>query len=516
MHLTHPTPLRLRAAAAALACLVLAGCTRPAVLQPSSEQESPASSQDGAGESLPARFAIAVSEGSYNPYLDTNTLTEQVAGLLFEKLAVISPRMQLEMRLADSITSSGLTVTIQLRQGCTFADGMPITTQDVAASLLAAKASTFYSGRLANMADAQAVGSDTVVLTLVQPDSLFGYLLDLPILKAAETASQRPTPSGRYTYGRQDVTLVRNDRAPFPQEGPDTIWLTAVSDYAELVSQLAMGQISFYLAEESASSAVATSENYFRTNTLLFLGVNGSSDNPLCATSQGRASLSAALSRTELSGRFASASPATGAINSLYSCVQGKQVISAEAETEDLPQAMAALGYTWDEASSLYRDQQGQPASVSILVCGSSADRVYAARLLQQQWAEAGIQATVTQADDFGAYLQMVQDRQFELYIGEMKLYNNIDLSPFWSGSARYGLSVTQQLLDAYTQMRADSSAAPAFEEVFAQQMPYIPLLWRGGVTVSNRRTSGVLSSVSDIYYSLAGLSVTGGSQDAE
>ena len=93
MHLTHPTPLRLRAAAAALACLVLAGCTRPAVLQPSSEQESPASSQDGAGESLPARFAIAVSEGSYNPYLDTNTLTEQVAGLLFEKLAVISPRM---------------------------------------------------------------------------------------------------------------------------------------------------------------------------------------------------------------------------------------------------------------------------------------------------------------------------------------------------------------------------------------------------------------------------------------
>ena len=55
----------------------------------------------------------------------------------------------------------------------------------VAASLLAAKASTFYSGRLANMADTQAVGSDTVVLTLVQPDSLFGYLLDLPILKAA-------------------------------------------------------------------------------------------------------------------------------------------------------------------------------------------------------------------------------------------------------------------------------------------------------------------------------------------
>ena len=103
----------------------------------------------------------------------------------------------------------------------------------------------------------------------------------------------------------------------------------------------------------------------------------------------------------------------------------------------------------------------------------------------------------------------MIQDRQFELYIGEMKLYNNIDLSPFWSGSARYGLAVTQQLLDAYNLMRAASSAAGAFEALFAEQMPYIPLLWRGGVTVSNRRTSGVVSSVSDLYYSLASLSLT-------
>ena len=79
-----------RAAAAALAGLLLAGCTRPAVLQPSSSSPSsqPAASDSpaagtGSGTSQPARFAIAVSEGSYNPYLNANTLTEQVAGLLF-------------------------------------------------------------------------------------------------------------------------------------------------------------------------------------------------------------------------------------------------------------------------------------------------------------------------------------------------------------------------------------------------------------------------------------------------
>ena len=505
MHLFPMSRAARRAVAAALACLLLAGCRRPAVLQPSSQQDA-SSAASQAGEAQPARFAIAVSEGSYNPYLAANTLTEQVAGLLFEKLALLSPRMELELRLARSITAEGTAVTIRLREGCTFADGSPITAGDVAASLLAAKASAFYAQRLANMTDVQAVGADTVVLTLEKPDSLFAYLLDLPILKAAEVADPQPTPSGRYTYGEKADRLVRNALAPFPQEGPDTIWLTPVSDYAELVSQLAMGQISFYLAEESASSAVATSERYFRTNTLLFLGVNAGADSPLCATGQGRAALSAAISRSGLAGRYASASPATGAINDLYACVRGKQVIGREADADALAQAMTALGYRWDEAAGLWQDERGQAASVDLLACGSSADRVYAARLLQQQWAEAGIQVTLTLADDFGAYLQMVQDRQFELYIGEMKLYNNNDLSPFWSGSARYGLAVSETLLAAYDALRADSAAAPAFERAFAQEMPYIPLLWRGGVTVSNRRTSGVTSSVSDLYYSLEGL----------
>ena len=85
----------------------------------------------------------------------------------------------------------------------------------------------------------------------------------------------------------------------------------------------------------------------------------------------------------------------------------------------------------------------------------------------------------------------MVQDRQFELYIGEMKLYNNNDLSPFWTGSARYGLAVTQQLLDAYALMRADSAAAPDFERAFAGQMPYIPPVVAGrgdGVQPAHQR----------------------------
>jgi peptide/nickel transport system substrate-binding protein len=83
-----------------------------------------------------------------------------------------------------------------------------------------------------------------------------------------------------------------------------------------------------------------------------------------------------------------------------------------------------------------------------------------------------------------------------------------MDLSPFWSGNARYGLAPSETLLAAYHAFRADASQAGAFEQAFAAELPYIPLLWHGGITVSSRRVSGVETSVSNLYYSLAQLTV--------
>ena len=169
---------------------------------------------------------------------------------------------------------------------------------------------------------------------------------------------------------------------------------------------------------------------------------------------------------------------------------------------------MAALGYQWQDQTGRYETSEGEPAAVDLLVYAGSPEKVYAATLLQQEWEERGIQVTITQAESFELYLQQIQRQEFELYIGELKLYNNMDLSPFWTGSARYGLAPSQTLLDAYAQFRADAGTAGAFETAFAAELPYIPLLWRSAVTVSGRSVTGIVSSVSDLYYSLEEFSV--------
>ena len=111
--------------------------------------------------------------------------------------------------------------------------------------------------------------------------------------------------------------------------------------------------------------------------------------------------------------------------------------------------------------------------------------------------------------DDFEAYRQRIQDGEFDLYIAEVKLYNNMDITPFLArGSLSSGLAQSEAVTQSYMAFRANKSAAAAFEQTFAAEMPFVPLVWRTGTVVSSRGVSGVVSSVSNIFYSLQDLAV--------
>ncbi len=262
--------------AAALCCCALAftGCTAPT-------STGSGSAEPGATPraQLRARSHGAGAGGMSRPTASTpisppSTLVAQNAGLLFEKLVEIGPAMALSYRLASGVDCVENQVILHIRGGCTFADGAPITAEDAAASLRAAQASGLYGSRFAGVTGLE-VQDGAVVLTLAEPDSLFAYLCDIPVFKASETALASPTASGRYTYGAAGE-LVRNSRCAFPEAGPETIRLAEVGSYDEMVSGLAVGTLNLYAASETleSSASVASKQTYYRTNNLVFLGVN--------------------------------------------------------------------------------------------------------------------------------------------------------------------------------------------------------------------------------------------------
>ena len=508
-------PVLHRALALAVCALFAAGCAAS-----SAPDQAPASSgqttlQTPAGEGgSDGTLCVGYTESDgFNPYRVNSSLVAQNAGLVFEKLVEINPEMELEYRLAQSILCSGTQVILTPRGGCTFADGTPITAEDILASLQAAQASAMYGGRFANVTGMR-VQDGLVVLDLAVPDSLFAYLCDIPVMKAGETALAAPTASGRYTYGAGADLLVANPRAPFGAgEGPAEIRLWPVSGYDELVSSFAQGSVNLYdaISDSDATGSMTSQQSFYRTNELIYLGVNSTSDKPLLAAATGRTVLSRLTDRRALAQEsfYSRAYPATGIINSFYPCVRDAQAISADPQTEDLPSLLGALGYTLDTTAGHYTDAAGARLEVQLLVYTGSVYKRYAANLLREQWGEAGIYLQIVEQDNFDQYKEQVLSGQFELYIGEVKLYNNMDITPFLpGGSLSAGLAQNEELPAARDAFRLDAAAAGALEQAFADLMPLVPLVWQNGTVVCNRDVTGVSASVSGVFYSLANLSV--------
>lgn len=513
----HRGARRLLPALALLFCLSLPGCSGSPASSSAAVPEQPEPSPSPAAAAEPGVLTLGYlpAEG-FNPYLVNSQLVMQNAGLLFEKLVEITPDMELDYRLAQAVECVGNQVVVHLRGGCFFADGTPVRPEDALASLAAARASACYGGRFANIEKAE-LQNGALVITLARPDSLFAYLCDIPVLKESEVSLARPTASGRYTYGAE-AELVRNTRAAFPEEGPECIRLAQVSGYDAMVSGLAVGALNLYAAADGvdAVSSIASQQSFYRTNNLVYLGVNALREEPgagaaLLSTGRGRALLSRLVDRRVLAEKcfYGRAYPATGAINGFYTCVKGSQLILAEQDAAGAEEEFLALGYTRDPVSGYYQDAEGNPLRLSLLVYSGSTYRRYAASQLAEQLAAQGVYLEINDPDDFGAYLEQVQAGQFDLYIGEVKLYNNMDISPFLEGgAASVGIQPSETLTASYEAFCANLSAAGAFEEQFAAEMPWIPLLWRSGTVVSSRSVSGLSASISNLFYSLEGLVV--------
>ncbi len=497
---------------AALICFsaVLVGCSADSSsLEPSAPSSSETSSQTNSETTVQTdtlKVGYSKLEG-FNPYVVNDGLVLQASGLVSEKLVEITPEMGVEYRIASSITSNGLSAVIELREDAVFADGTPVTAQDVLASLNAARRSVTYGAGLAHITDAQ-IQENQIAVTLSRPDSLFERMCDIPVLKQEDISSPQPTSSGRYMYST-DNTLVKNPASLFAEENsPATIQLVDIANFDALVSGLSVGSIDLYAStkESITTSAYTSRSTGFNMNHLVFLGVNSSSSGFLGQAGV-RNAISTALDREILCERayYGAALPARGAIHPLYSCVTGKQTLPTLSDLSKSEQQMEALGYKRSAADGYYRDAAGQRPQVRLLVYSDSALKRSAATLIKEQLNDAGFVVILEETEDFvGVYSDKIAKGDFDLYIGELKLYNNMDMSPFFEkGAASFGIAQSPELFAAYNAFAANSNEAEAFETIFSQQLPWIPLCWRSGTLVVNKQITGIIPSCSNIFYSM-------------
>lgn len=115
-----------------------------------------------------------------NPlYAKTNDPDADIAALVFSGLFRRTETNELEPDLAEKYewSQDGKTLTITLREGLTFHDGMPVTSEDVLFTLRAAKNPAWRSTYISPLRDATFDRTDekTIIISLKEPDI---YILD--------------------------------------------------------------------------------------------------------------------------------------------------------------------------------------------------------------------------------------------------------------------------------------------------------------------------------------------------
>jgi len=224
---------------------------------------APAMAQDGSNMLIMAR---AVDSTGLDPHTQTAFASLRMLELVYETLVRTDENLVLEPALAESwaFSEDGMQLTFNLRQGVTFHDGSPFTSEDVIVSIeriLDEETGSATRSNLLSIESMDAPDDYTVVMNLTLPD--------VPLVAALSSINTAILPSELITEGDPAATV--NGTGPFmleswqPEErtilmafadywgdGPyvDGIEIRIVPDESTIMAALRAGEIDFAMLND--------------------------------------------------------------------------------------------------------------------------------------------------------------------------------------------------------------------------------------------------------------------------
>lgn len=435
----------------------------------------------------------------FNPLLPASSQNEALWPLIYDCLCEPGTNYSPVMRLAASVTSSGTTATVNLKSGLVFTDGSSLTGQDVVYSLNFVKThvGSPYNAALSNITSITAQGL-TVTLTLKSPDPLIANMLNVPIIKKNSDIQGDAIGSGRYSYTKNGVNATLSINTKWYNGKSSTlsqISLVNIPDSNSIMSSLAIGEINYVYSDSGggpAPTAVNTETASVNLNRLLYIGIN--TTKPHLNNAHFRRALSLSIDRKQLVSQTYSnrAAPSALPFNPSLSILppQSEKVITADYDT-----ATSEMTIAGGAGSS-------SAAPLVLLVNQDDAVRVAAAKYIASCFGKAGVNVTVSSVP-FSQYQSMISQGNFDMYIGETELANDMDISPLLApgGACAFDVPANSKTYAAFESWRAGSSKISAVASAFNSEMPFIPLCYRMGTTSYTSGLSGVMATSGDIFF---------------
>jgi peptide/nickel transport system substrate-binding protein len=457
---------------------------------------------------------------NFNPY--SPGVISGTQGLIYETLLYVN-RLDGSVKpwLASSyeLASDAQSITFHMRQGVTWSDGQPLTSDDVVftLNLILKNPSIDLTGIGAAVKDVSAPDANTVKVTLSKPFNPIVWILGGQIFilprhtwsgvkgDPSQYADPNPVGTGPYivkSFTPQLVDLVKNPK--FWQPGKpqvDEVKIPAYSSNDSAQLSLQKGQIDwtnlFIPALDRTYVALDKQHNHYwfpsSDDVMLYLNLTKAPFNDL----QVRKAISLALNRETISklgeSGYEPPANATGLVGESIQSYIDPQFASLQL-TQNTTQADQTLESDgWTKGADGFYAKNGKQLAFNIIVVSGYTDYVADCQVMVKDLQAAGINATVNAMSN-DAFTSALQNGQYDAGI----LWTNPGPTPYYiydgllrsTNSAPIGQSApsnyerwmdpaTDKLLDQYassTDPQVQRQALNGLQQIMVEQLPSIPL----------------------------------------
>ena len=442
-------------------------------------------------------FKLSYSQSdSLNPF-KTKTLNNQIVEtLVFDSLFVPDENFEAQPSIATGYAyEDDTTLNVTIPSGLVFSNGDKLSASSVVYSFNEAQTSPHWKNMLKGISSATAVSDTVVRFKLAYKNPNAHNLLTFAIANGDTDEDGYPIGSGRYKFGEGDgiVYITVNKKHEGFEPHFTKITLVNITAAESIDNAINIGNISYAFRDMSKGSArkMQCSKKAVNLTNLVYLGVNENSG--ITKDKNIRRAISLAIDRDTVvkSAYKGYAKSATSPFHP--NSKLGKQSGVFET-TADLAAAKQAISQT---------DFKEKDLKLDILV-NANSERVAAAKLIKQQLEAAGFKVTINKEKN-KRYHSLVKSGRFDIYIGETRVPNDMNMRSFFSksGSTRYGIKLSSsKTAKAYGKYLEGDSEIGDFVLSFSQEVPFVPLLYRQCMICYSKSLQGDMQGYAENYFS--------------
>lgn len=492
--------------------LCLTGCVNETV------QPSPAPEVTPTPTFTPERTSFTLPyypDASLHPITGDNRSNLVLASLVYQGLFELDNSFSPHGVLcaSASVSEDGLTWTFTLADAV-FSDGTSLAAGDVVSSLEQARTSALYAGRLANVRQVAAGEDGTVTVTLARPNGALPALLDIPVIRDSGDGAM-PLGTGPYAFLEDSgpLRLVRQSSAP--DTAPEEIALYPITGADDLIYAFDAGEISLVVSDLTGANTLGYATGYevfsYPTTAMLYVGFQA--DSGPCRDALVRQAVSRSFDRDTVTvSLLAGYGDATCLPFSPRSDLYSAAHESAGAYDSDAAAGLLAqAGYVLGEDGLLYKGRTA--LSLSFVVNTDNSFKLAVAEYLAGQLTALDVSVELKKLawDD---YLAALEKGSFDLYLGEVTLTADFDLSHLLGrdGTLNYGGYASAEMDTLLEQLRTAAEnmrprVASALLDQFQADAPLAPLCFKKHSVLTRwQAVSGMEPTRQNPFYHLESL----------